>query len=173
MAPSSLSQTSHILLPLTTIPPPLTSLQHLPTSPNIPHSFIAISSLLLASFFYALPPTTMLLNNIQFVETQAPAFDTLSRTTSSTFEKVGRWMFSSDEVDSSGLPEAVCCPCVAYGRTRLRFNEAVDRSYGIYETKEQHQQSPIYPVVTKDCCVFASLCLPCKCVYLRQTSLTV
>ncbi|KAI1059090.1 hypothetical protein LB507_003958 [Fusarium sp. FIESC RH6] len=102
----------------------------------------------------------MLLNNIQFVETQAPAFDTLSRTTSSTFEKVGRWMFSSDEVDSSGLPEAVCCPCVAYGRTRLRFNEAVNRSYGIYETKEQHQQSPIYPVVTKDCCVFASLCLP-------------
>ncbi|RBR25092.1 uncharacterized protein FIESC28_02000 [Fusarium coffeatum] len=102
----------------------------------------------------------MLLNNIQFVETQAPAFDTLSRAPSSTFEKVGRWMFSGDEVDSSGLPEAVCCPCVAYGRTRLRFNEAVDRSYGIYETKEQHQQSPIYPVVTKDCCVFASLCLP-------------
>ena len=115
----------------------------------------------------------MLLNNIQFTEPQASAFDTSSRTTSSTFEKVGRWMFGSDEVNSNGLPEAICCPCVAYGRTRLRLNEAYDRHYGIYETKEQHQRSPIYPVVSKDCCVFASLCLPCKYVCQQQTSLTI
>lgn len=87
---------------------------------------------------------TMLLNNIQFAE--PPAFssdtsstrDTPSRTTSSNFEKVERWMFGTDEVETNGLPEAICCPCVAYGRTRLRLREAEDRRYGIYETKEQH-----------------------------------
>ncbi|CAG7560061.1 unnamed protein product [Fusarium equiseti] len=63
----------------------------------------------------------MLLNNIQFAEPPAFSSDTSStrntpsRTTSSTFEKVERWMFGTDEVETNGLPEAICCPCVAYG----------------------------------------------------------
>lgn len=73
--------------------------------------------------------------------TDPPAFPPQTRPadTRTTFEKVGKWMFEDKDSSSSHVTaEACCCPCVAYGRTRMRLSEAVNRRNGIYETREKH-----------------------------------
>ncbi|KAF5026438.1 hypothetical protein F66182_1471 [Fusarium sp. NRRL 66182] len=63
------------------------------------------------------------------------------------------WIYSDGhKYPSNVMLEAYCCPCIVYGRAKLRLSEARNR-------QNPHQLEHVDSVMTKNCCLFAS-CLP-------------
>ncbi|KAF4975371.1 hypothetical protein FZEAL_7822 [Fusarium zealandicum] len=72
------------------------------------------------------------------------------------------WMYQEDSPPSDVLLEAVCCPCIVYGRTEVRFKNAVDRHEGRDVTERPAYSTtspPVYPMMSSGCLEYAS-CLP-------------
>ncbi|KAM5344706.1 hypothetical protein ACJ41O_010568 [Fusarium nematophilum] len=72
------------------------------------------------------------------------------------------WHYNLESTPSNVYFEALCCPCVVYGRADLRLKRAVAENKG--KAVEEHAASwwmepPDYPSMTSACCTYV-FCLP-------------
>ncbi|KAF4962899.1 hypothetical protein FSARC_9055 [Fusarium sarcochroum] len=77
------------------------------------------------------------------------------------------WLYNDQ--DSASDCESNLCPCVVYGRCKLRLKEAADFGLkdgkkirnGSFETQQKYYSKlGVYPTFTKSCCTFAACCFP-------------